>query len=116
MRTANNWKDYIILDTSDGEKLETWGGISLVRPDPQIIWKTDKTDKLWNDADGHYHRSASGGGKWEFRRKLPEAWNISYRELTFNIRPTGFKHTGLFLSFPYNLRVRTNKAYTAPYL
>lgn len=96
MRTAENWKDYLILDTSDREKLETWGGISLVRPDPQIIWKTDRTDPLWNSADGHYLRSNQGGGKWEFRRKLPESWCISYRELKFNIRPTGFKHTGLF--------------------
>ncbi len=96
MRTADNWRDYIILDTSDGEKLEKWGGISLVRPDPQIIWKTDRNDPLWNSADGHYHRSNQGGGKWEFRRKLPESWCISYRELKFNIRPTGFKHTGLF--------------------
>ncbi len=96
MRTAKNWKDYIILDTSDGEKLETWGGVSLVRPDPQIIWKTEKKDPLWNSADGHYHRSNQGGGKWEFRKKLPESWCISYGDLKFNIRPTGFKHTGLF--------------------
>ena len=65
MRTAENWKDYVILDTSDGEKLETWGGISLIRPDPQIIWKTGKKDPLWNTADGHYRRSNQGGGKWE---------------------------------------------------
>ena len=96
MRTANNWKDYKILDTSDGEKLETWGGVSLVRPDPQIIWKTERTDPLWKTADGHYHRSNQGGGKWEFRKRLSESWNISYGDLTFNIRPTGFKHTGLF--------------------
>ena len=96
MRTANNWKDYILLDASGGEKLEKWGDISLVRPDPQIIWKTDRADRLWETADGHYHRSDKGGGQWEFRRKLPGAWNISYRDLTFNIRPTGFKHTGLF--------------------
>ena len=96
MRTANNWKDYIILDTSDGEKLETWGGVSLVRPDPQIIWKTDKIDPLWKNADGHYHRSAQGGGKWAFRKRLPESWNIKYKNLEFIIRPTGFKHTGLF--------------------
>lgn len=96
MRTANNWKDYIILDTSDGEKLETWGGVSLVRPDPQIIWKTDKTDPLWKNADGHYHRSSQGGGKWAFRKRLPESWNIKYKNLEFIIRPTGFKHTGLF--------------------
>ena len=96
MRTANNWKDYSIIDTSDGEKLETWGGVSLVRPDPQIIWKTERTDPLWRNADGHYHRSNQGGGKWEFRKRLPESWNISYGDLTFNIRPTGFKHPGLF--------------------
>lgn len=96
MRTANNWKDYIILDTSDGEKLETWGVVSLVRPDPQIIWKTDKIDPLWKNADGHYHRSAQGGGKWAFRKRLPESWNIKYKNLEFIIRPTGFKHTGLF--------------------
>ena len=96
MRTANNWKDYIILDTSDGEKLETWGGVSLVRPDPQIIWKTDKIDPLWKNADGHYHRSAQGGGKWAFRKRLPESLNIKYKNLEFIIRPTGFKHTGLF--------------------
>ena len=96
MRTANNWNDYIILDTSDGEKLEKWGKVSLVRPDPQIIWKTDKKDPLWKGADGHYHRSNKGGGEWEFRKKLPDSWKISYGPLTFNIRPTGFKHTGLF--------------------
>lgn len=96
MRTANNWNDYIILDTSDGEKLEKWGGISLVRPDPQIIWKTEKKDSLWLNADGHYYRSDKGGGQWKFRKKLPESWTISYGNLVFNIRPTGFKHTGLF--------------------
>lgn len=96
MRTAENWKDYRIIDTSDGEKLESWGGISLVRPDPQIIWKTDKKNPLWSTADGHYYRSNSGGGQWSFRRKLPEVWNISYGNLKFNIKPTGFKHTGLF--------------------
>ncbi len=96
MRTAQNWKDYTILDTTDGEKLETWGDISLVRPDPQIIWKTDKANPLWNSADGHYYRSTQGGGKWEFRKRLPESWCISYGDLKFNIRPTGFKHTGLF--------------------
>ena len=96
MRTASNWKDYVILDTSDGEKLEKWGKVSLVRPDPQIIWKTDKADPLWRGADGHYHRSNKGGGEWEFRKRLPESWKISYGALTFNIRPTGFKHTGLF--------------------
>lgn len=96
MRTADNWNDYIILDTSYGEKLERWGGISLIRPDPQIIWKTERNDPLWTRADGHYHRSNQGGGQWEFRKKIPESWNISYGSLVFNIRPTGFKHTGIF--------------------
>ena len=96
MRTANNWHDYIIIDTSEGEKLEKWGDITLVRPDPQIIWKTDKKESGWKFADGHYHRSNQGGGKWEFRRSLPDGWQINYKNLTFNIKPTGFKHTGLF--------------------
>ena len=84
------------MDTSDGEKLEKWGDISLVRPDPQIIWKTERKNSVWLNADGYYHRSNQGGGKWEFRKRLPEKWTISYGNLTFNIRPTGFKHTGLF--------------------
>ena len=96
MRTAENWKDYKIIDASDGEKLEIWGDISLIRPDPQIIWKTNKNSPLWTKADGHYHRSNQGGGQWEFPKKLPDSWNINYGQLKFNIRPTGFKHTGLF--------------------
>ncbi|MDE5946862.1 MAG: class I SAM-dependent methyltransferase [Oscillospiraceae bacterium] len=96
MRISENWKDYKIIDTSDGEKLERWAGVSLVRPDPQIIWKTPKKSLLWENADGHYHRSSSGGGQWEFRKKIPASWNVYYRGLAFNIRPTGFKHTGLF--------------------
>lgn len=96
MRAANNWIDYKIIDTSDQEKLEVWGGVSLIRPDPQIIWKTPKKSPLWEKADGHYHRSSQGGGKLEFRKKLENSWNISYKNLIFNIRPTGFKHTGLF--------------------
>ena len=109
MRTASNWKDYVLLDAADGEKLEKWGGISLVRPDPQIIWKTEKTLPLWKTADGHYHRSNQGGGKWEFSRKIPDAWTINYRELTFNIRPTGFKHTGLFPEQAVNWDFMTDK-------
>ena len=96
MRAAENWKDYKIIDTSDGEKLESWGGRVLVRPDPQIIWKTPHRSELWEKADAVYHRSAKGGGEWEYRRRLPESWEISYNELRFIIRPTGFKHTGLF--------------------
>ncbi len=96
MRIANDWKDYIIHDTSDGMKLESWGGKVLVRPDPQIIWKTERKSELWNKADGVYHRSVKGGGEWEFKKKLPESWCVSYKGLKFIIRPTGFKHTGLF--------------------
>ncbi len=96
MRIAENWTDYRILDTSDGEKLEIWGGRILVRPDPQIIWKPEKNAALWNKADAVYHRSEKGGGRWEYKKNLPESWTISYGELKFIIRPTGFKHTGLF--------------------
>ncbi len=96
MRIAQNWKDYIIHDTSDGMKLESWGGKVLSRPDPQIIWKTKHKTDLWEKADGIYHRSSKGGGEWEFNKKLPESWTISYGNLKFIIRPTGFKHTGLF--------------------
>ncbi|MBQ9375986.1 MAG: class I SAM-dependent methyltransferase, partial [Ruminococcus sp.] len=96
MRIAENWKDYRIIDTSDGDKLESWGGKVLVRPDPQIIWKSEHKTDLWGKADAVYHRSNKGGGEWEYRKKLPESWVISYGDLKFNIRPTGFKHTGLF--------------------
>ena len=95
MRIADNWKEYRILDTSDGEKLELWNGVSLIRPDPQIIWKTPHAVPQWDTADGHYHRSNAGGGSWSFRRKLPDSWMLHSKALTFQIRPTGFKHTGL---------------------
>lgn len=96
MRIADKWNDYRILDTTDGDKLESWGGKVLVRPDPQIIWKSPKRTDMWDKADAVYHRSSKGGGEWEYRRKLPESWNINYGDLKFIIRPTGFKHTGLF--------------------
>ncbi|MFR9090695.1 class I SAM-dependent methyltransferase [Ruminococcus bicirculans (ex Wegman et al. 2014)] len=96
MRIAENWKDYKIIDTSSGDKLESWGGKVLVRPDPQIIWKSPKRSDIWTKADGIYHRSSKGGGEWEYRKRLPESWNIGYKNLKFIIRPTGFKHTGLF--------------------
>ena len=95
MWIANNWKDYSVVDTSDGEKLELWGKYSLIRPDPQVIWKTEKKHPLWKKADASYKRSHSGGGAWS-SNKLPEIWNISYKDLTFQIKPMGFKHTGLF--------------------
>lgn len=95
MWIADDWKDYRILDTSSGEKLEVWGKYSLVRPDPQVIWKTDKNHPLWKKADASYKRSRTGGGAWN-ENALPESWNIRYKDLTFQIKPTGFKHTGLF--------------------
>lgn len=96
MRLADRWKDYELLDASSGERLERWGDIILIRPDPQIIWKTPKTHPLWNKADARYVRSQTGGGQWDMRRKLPDAWQIGYDDLRFNIKPMGFKHTGLF--------------------
>ena len=95
MWIADNWKEYEILDTSGGEKLERWGEYLLIRPDPQVIWNTPKHDTAWKRPDGHYHRSTKGGGNWEFF-SLPEIWTIHYRELTFQLKPFHFKHTGLF--------------------
>lgn len=95
MWIADNWKDYEVLDTSGGEKLESWGGYQLIRPDPQVIWDTPKTLPGWKKPNGHYHRSAKGGGEWEFFG-LPNQWQIGYKELTFNLKPFSFKHTGLF--------------------
>ena len=95
MRIADNWQDYELIDTSSGEKLERWGKVRLIRPDPQIIWKTPKGAD-WQKADAHYHRSNKGGGQWETLRKLPESWQVNYDGLVFKISPTGFKHTGLF--------------------
>ncbi|MCQ2509268.1 MAG: class I SAM-dependent methyltransferase [Lachnospiraceae bacterium] len=95
MWVADQWKDYEILDTSGGEKLERWDKYLLVRPDPQVIWKTDKKHPGWKKKNGHYHRSSKGGGEWEFF-SLPEQWSVHYRELTFQLKPFSFKHTGLF--------------------
>ncbi len=95
MWIANNWKDYEVLDTSGGEKLERWGEYILVRPDPQVIWNTPHNHKGWKNKNGHYHRSAKGGGEWEFFN-LPNEWSISYNSLTFHLKPFSFKHTGLF--------------------
>lgn len=95
MWIADNWKDYEVLDTSKGEKLERWGDYLLIRPDPQVIWDTPKTNRGWKKCNGHYHRSSKGGGDWEFF-DLPKQWQIHYGELTFNLKPFSFKHTGLF--------------------
>jgi 23S rRNA (cytosine1962-C5)-methyltransferase len=93
---ADQWQDYQLLDCGDGLKQERWGRYTLVRPDPQIIWPRSGGAKRWEEWDGFYHRSESGGGKWEFRTKLPDDWTIRYGALTFRIHPTSFKHTGLF--------------------
>lgn len=95
MWIADQWKDYEVIDTSNGEKLERWGKYILVRPDPQVIWNTERRLKEWNKPNGHYHRSSKGGGEWEFHQ-LPEEWDISYRDTTFHLKPFSFKHTGLF--------------------
>lgn len=95
MLVADKWKDYKLLDVSCGERLESWGGHILVRPDPQAIWNTTKTDPRWKKPDAYYHRSKSGGGSWEIFN-LPEKWQISYGDLKFNIKPMNFKHTGIF--------------------
>ena len=95
MWIADQWKDYEVIDTSGGEKLERWGKYTLVRPDPQVIWNTPRTDRRWKSYDGRYARSASGGGKWSENR-LPEHWQVGYGGLTFLVKPMNFKHTGIF--------------------
>lgn len=95
MWIADSWKDYEVIDTSAGEKLERWGKYLLVRPDPQVLWNTPRTNPGWENKNGHYHRSSRGGGEWEFFH-LPEEWSIGYGNLTFRLKPFSFKHTGLF--------------------
>lgn len=95
MWCSENWKDYELIDTSDGERLERWGDLILVRPDPQVIWHSKKNNRLWREAHGVYRRSDKGGGRWVVNN-LPEEWTITYRHLTFVLKPMGFKHTGLF--------------------
>lgn len=95
MWIADGWKDYEVIDCSNGEKLERWGDYLLVRPDPQVIWNTPRKEKGWTHMNAHYHRSKKGGGEWEFF-DLPKQWSIQYNDLTFNLKPFNFKHTGLF--------------------
>ncbi len=96
MRAITDFEDYELLDCSDGEKLERWGNIILIRPDPQVLWQTERINPLWYNAHARYHRSKSGGGHWETYKKVPDVWSIKYKNLTFNLKPMGFKHTGLF--------------------
>lgn len=96
MKIANDWVDYRVIATGNGEKLEKWGDYTLLRPDPQVIWKAKSDLSKYKGLDGHYKRSSSGGGAWNFIHNVPEEWNISWKNLTFSLKPMGFKHTGLF--------------------
>lgn len=96
MRYSSNWKDYELIDASNGERLERWGDIILIRPDPQIIWNTPRTNPLWEKAHAHYLRSSTGGGHWQEYRPVPDMWKIGYGDLTFQLKTMGFKHTGIF--------------------
>ena len=114
MNIANNWKEYEILDMANGEKLERWGEYKLIRPDPQIIWKEKSFPEKWEKVNARYNRSKTGGGNWDFKTKLPAAWQVKYKNLTFNIKPMGFKHTGLFPEQAVNWdwmidRIKTSK-------
>ncbi|MCR8641676.1 class I SAM-dependent methyltransferase [Paenibacillus sp. N1-5-1-14] len=113
MFMAEDWVDYEVIDTGNGEKLERWGEYTLRRPDPQIIWPIGKETSDWRQADGHYHRSNSGGGQWDFRTELPERWTIKWNDLQFYIKPTGFKHTGLFPEQAANWKWMIDKIQTA---
>lgn len=96
MRTVEGFKDYELIDADSGERLERWGDIILIRPDPQIIWSGKREDSRWRNPHAIYHRSNSGGGYWETVKKVPDVWSINYNDLTFRLKPMGFKHTGLF--------------------
>ena len=109
MRVSNSWKDYELIDCSDGERLERWGDIILIRPDPQIIWSTGKKNPLWRKAHARYHRSNKGGGSWEMYKKVPDSWSINFKNLVFNIKPMGFKHTGVFPEQAVNWEWMQNK-------
>ena len=109
MNIANEWKDYEIIDMASGEKLERWGNIKLIRPDPQIIWKNKSIPSEWKSANARYNRSNTGGGAWEYSKRLPESWQVKYKNLTFNIKPMGFKHTGLFPEQAVNCDWMINK-------
>lgn len=113
MDIAKNFEDYELLDMANGEKLERWNNIILIRPDPQIIWKNKQKPELWKKADAIYRRSKTGGGSWEYKKKLPESWSVKYKNLTFNIKPMGFKHTGLFPEQAVNWEWMINKIKSA---
>lgn len=105
---SNEWQNYECIDAGNGEKLERWGSVILRRPDPQAIWNIEM-DQKWNNVDGYYHRSNKGGGNWEFKKKFPSEWHINYKDLTFKVTPTNFKHTGLFPEQAVNWDYMMNK-------
>ncbi len=109
MKLSNDWVDYEILDMADGKKLERWGKFILDRPDPQIVWKEKTNKELWSKANAIYHRSKKGGGYWENKTSVPSNWQIRYKDLTFNIKQMGFKHTGLFPEQAVNWEYMINK-------
>ena len=109
MKLADKWKDYELIDCSNGEKLERWGNVFLLRPDPQVIWDNGNLREKYKNINSHYHRSNKGGGSWENLKKTPEAWKINYGDLTFNIKQMGFKHTGLFPEQAVNWDFMMNK-------
>ncbi len=113
MNLANEWNDYQILDMANGEKLEKWNNVVLVRPDPQIIWKQKTFPEKWKNANAEYLRSNTGGGQWKYNKKVPESWQVKYKNLTFNIKPMGFKHTGLFPEQAVNWDWMINKIQNA---
>lgn len=108
MRFTENFKDYELIDAEGGERLERWGNIILIRPDPQVIWTGERKNPLWNNAHAIYHRSNSGGGYWEPLKKVPDVWSINFEKLTFNLKPMGFKHTGLFPEQAVNWEFASN--------
>ena len=109
MRIADKWEDYQLIDMSEGQKLEKWGDIILSRPDPQILWKEKSFPNKWKEAYAIYHRSKTGGGSWEYIKKVPEKWQVKYKSLTFNIKTMAFKHTGLFPEQAANWEWMSNK-------
>ena len=108
MRYTNDFKDYELIDATDGQRLERWGDVILIRPDPQIMWSHKKTNPAWDNAHAIYHRSSSGGGYWEPLKKVPDVWQIGFNDLTFRLKPMGFKHTGLFPEQAVNWHLADN--------
>lgn len=116
MRVSGDWEEYELLDCSEGERLERWGDIILIRPDPQVIWKTQKDHPLWKDPHARYRRSPQGGGAWELYKKIPALWSVGYKDLSFNLKTMGFKHTGVFpeQAVNWDLLVSTIKSAQRP--